>query len=104
MTEHQPPEHSARLSPDKRKADEELTLSERVIYELATAQNVKPIEMDWPLNDSVDPDALDALFAPRHDGTPRAGSGSVEFSSNGYRVVVRKNGDVHLQPTTDSPV
>ena len=104
MTEHQPPAYSTRLTPDGRGANEEPTLSERVIYKLAAAQNVRPVKMDWPLNDSVDPDALDALFAPRHDGTPRTGSGSVEFSSNGYRVVVEKNGAVRLQPTSDSPV
>ena len=40
------------------------------------------------LYDHVDPDALDALFADRHDGTPR-GFGEVRFAIDGATVVVR---------------
>ena len=40
------------------------------------------------LYDHVDPDALDALFADRHDGTPR-GSGEVRFAIDQATVVVR---------------
>ena len=104
MSEHRTPERSAGQSAVHPEAGDKRVLSERVVDELAAAQNVAPVEMDWTLNDSVDPDALDALFAPRHDGTPRTGDGSVEFSSNGYRVVVRTDGDICLEPATDSLV
>jgi hypothetical protein len=40
-----------------------------------------------PLAESVDPDALDALFDDRYDGTSRAG-GSTRFVFFGYEVVV----------------
>ena len=40
-----------------------------------------------PLHRSVDPDALDSLFATKHDGTPRTG-GRVGFDHADCRVVV----------------
>lgn len=97
MSERHPPDRPVRSSVARPRGDER-TLSERVIDELAAAKGITPIELDRPLNDSVDPDALDALFAPRHDGTPRNGDGYVEFTSNGYRVVVRKGGEIRLEP------
>ena len=47
------------------------------------ATAVRPI-----LYDVVDPDALDALFADRDDGTPR-GRGTVRFQVEDLQVVVR---------------
>lgn len=104
MTEHRSREGSASQSFIRPGNGNERTLSERVIDELAAAQNVAPIEIDQPLNDSIDPDALDALFAPLHDGTPRNSEGYVEFSSNGYHIVVRTDGEIRLESPTDSPV
>lgn len=77
--------------------DEWRTVTERVVDALATVEGVDPLSLAQPLNDSVDTDALDALFAPRHDGTPRTGSGFVEFWSNGYRVTVHKNGEIRVE-------
>ncbi len=41
-----------------------------------------------PLYEYVDPDALDALFADRSDGTPRR-TGTVRFATESATVVVR---------------
>lgn len=79
-------------------------VSERVVDAIAAAEGVGAVELTEPLNDSVDPDALNSVFAPRHDGSARTGNGSVEFSSNGYCVVVEKNGDVRLDPQAERPV
>lgn len=76
------------------------SIAERVVEALAAAEGVSPIDLDEPLYESVDAEALDALFAPQLDGSPRSGEGHVEFSSNGYRVVVGKDGDVLLCPST----
>lgn len=48
-----------------------------------------------PLRTAVDPEALDELFAPRHDGTPRE-RGEVTFVYCGYLVRVRADGRVTL--------
>jgi hypothetical protein len=44
------------------------------------------------LNDLVDPDALDALFAPQGDGTERC-DGRVTFRYDATRVTVEVEGD-----------
>ena len=51
-----------------------------------------------PLSDCVDPDALDALLAPR-DGNPREGA-TVTFQLAGYRVTVACDGEVVVYPPT----
>lgn len=53
-------------------------------------------EADLPaLYDSVDPDALEALFATRVDGS-RRGSGRVTFEYAGCQVIVSSDGTVHV--------
>lgn len=46
------------------------------------------------LNDYVDPDALDALFQPKFDGSPRDSSGYVTLTVFGYDLVVHSDGHV----------
>ena len=47
------------------------------------------------LYDVIDPEALDALFAPRADGSPRP-VGKVSFQYAGYWVTVSSEGAVEL--------
>lgn len=54
-----------------------------------------------PLYDVVDPDALDQLFQPKSDGTPRPG-GELTFAYNGCEVTVRAGGDVIVVPPAES--
>ena len=96
MSDHRIPERHAGPSAVGRRERHRRSPAEQVVEKLAAARGVEPVEMDRPLNDSIDPDALDAIFAPRHDGAPRTGDGYVEFSAYGYRVRVRKNGTVRL--------
>ncbi len=49
-----------------------------------------------PLYDVIDPEALDALFAPLVDGTTRT-HGSVSFHYAGYWVTVSSEGAVELK-------
>jgi hypothetical protein len=49
------------------------------------------------LYDTVDPDALNSLFRPRHDGRPRAG-GTLSFVIDGHRVTVRADGEILIEP------
>lgn len=46
-----------------------------------------------PLNDAIDPDALDALFGPRYSGEPRRG-GVVSFRYNGCHVTAYGDGEL----------
>lgn len=53
-----------------------------------------------PLTTVVDPDALDLLFAPRHDGSGRRG-GRVSFVYGDYRVTVENSEYLRLESLTD---
>lgn len=50
-----------------------------------------------PLTDVVDPDALDALFGARDDGTPRSG-GRLTFVYSRSRVTVENGEYLTLRP------
>jgi hypothetical protein len=68
--------------------DEEL--SEGVVSAVAAVSNTDPAVME-PLARSIDPDALNALFADQYDGTPRE-SGTARFAFLGYELVVTGDG------------
>lgn len=76
------------------------SLSFAIIEAVADREGVDPIDIEPPtyeaLYDVINPEALDALFAPREDGTPRA-NGRVEFTFCGYDVVVSSDGTVELR-------
>ncbi|WP_435179672.1 HalOD1 output domain-containing protein [Halorussus sp. AFM4] len=78
---------------DRTAADRDQPLSAAVIDAVADAADVDPAELGTPLYDKIDPDALDSLFADRHDGAPR-GSGHVVFDLLGYEVTVYSDGYV----------
>ncbi|SDK19752.1 HalOD1 output domain-containing protein [Natronorubrum texcoconense] len=71
-----------------------------VIAAIAEREGVDPMDIEPPeyeaLYDAINPEALDTLFAPREDGSPRA-SGRVEFPFCGYLVVVSSDGDVDVE-------
>jgi hypothetical protein len=75
-----------------------------VIEAVANAEDVHPKDVCPPAYESlysvIDPNGLDALFAPRADGTPRS-TGTVSFPFCGYRVVVDNRGAVTLNPDSD---
>lgn len=64
--------------------------SEAVVSAVAAVSDADPAAME-PLAESIDPDALDALFADRYDGTPRA-NGAARFAFLGYELVVSGDG------------
>ncbi|WP_227356880.1 HalOD1 output domain-containing protein [Haladaptatus salinisoli] len=55
------------------------------------------------LYDSIDPDALDTIFSPKHDGTPRD-DGKVVFTARNCEISVRGNGEITVYvPRNDDP-
>lgn len=53
-----------------------------------------------PLHNTIDSEALDKLFRPKYDGTPREG-GYVAFIYAGYWVTVYHDGSVELSEYTE---
>jgi hypothetical protein len=74
--------------------------SEVVVFALAAIADTEP-EALRPLNESIDPDALDSLFAPTIDGRPRA-SGEVTFTHDGFSVTVGQGGEIRIRSITDA--
>ena len=80
-------------------------ISIAVVTAVAAKRDVEPTELP-PLYESIDPDALDSLFAPTQTGGPRRGR--LEFTYDGHAVVVECDSDLKITvdgtPTTAEPV
>lgn len=63
---------------------------------LAELRDVDSASVD--LREHVDTEALDRLFEPLHDGTPRVGR--VSFRAAGYDVTVRSDGRYEIAPAS----
>ncbi|RZV05277.1 HalOD1 output domain-containing protein [Natrinema hispanicum] len=78
----------------KKNPRNEDNISSKIVDCVAKREQTDPLKLP-PLYDSVDPDALDDLFASGFQtGTDR--SGRVEFQYNGYTVVVEFGNDPEL--------
>jgi hypothetical protein len=75
------------------------SLATAIVHHIATKHDAEPSTLD-PLYEVVDPDALEALFAARNDGSPRS-TGQVVFDYSGYEVTVTSKGDIHATPLDD---
>lgn len=88
------------LSVDRSNGDMQNSLSFQVVEAVAEQEGVDATEIEPPeyeaLYDVLNPEALDALFAPREDGSPRS-IGQVEFSFCGYDISVSSDGQVTLE-------
>ncbi len=87
------------LSVDRSDENSQRSLSFEVINAIAEKEEVdttaiEPPEYE-PLYEVLNPEALDALFAPREDGSPRA-NGRVKFTYCGYQVTVTSDGEVKV--------
>lgn len=71
------------------------SLSFAVLNAVATEESVDVDHLP-PIGEVLNPDALDALFAPRPDGTPRQG-GQVIFEFYGHIVSVDADGQVAVE-------
>ncbi|WP_293032256.1 HalOD1 output domain-containing protein [Natronococcus sp.] len=66
----------------------------RVVDAVADAEGIDPVELEPPLYDAVDPNAIDELFTT----TPSASrNGRLNFQYRGYDVTVRSDGTVSLE-------
>lgn len=65
-------------------------LSERIVTEVAARDGIDPVELP-PLFDSVDPDALEALFASTATGAERRGK--IWFPYADYDITIEYGDD-----------
>jgi hypothetical protein len=70
--------------------DGQTTLSNTVVEAIAEVADVDPTRTVIPLADSIDPDALDALF------TSSAGDAQLSFSVCGLEVIVWSDGKIRI--------
>jgi hypothetical protein len=76
----------------------EANLAAKVIRTVGDELGTDPADLDVELNDYVDPDALNDLFAPRLDGEERTG-GRVVFEMGACTVTVFADGTVEADAT-----
>jgi hypothetical protein len=74
-----------RVASDRLKTDASVTMA--VVTAISELRGQRPDDMDFCLADDVDPDALDALFAPWRDGAVE-----LTLSIDGCEVTVRETG------------
>lgn len=74
-------------------------LGTAVAFAVSDATGVPATELDHVLHDYVDPDALDALFATKDDGTRRP-TGTVTFAVGDCEVTVFGDRRVVARPET----
>lgn len=88
------------LSVDGSDRSTQQSLSFEIINAIANKEGVETTAIEppeyEPLYEVLNPEALDALFAPRENGTART-NGRVEFPYCGYHVTVTSDGDVHVR-------
>lgn len=100
MSEYTPPatqSHSPSVYRVEHDSDDPAALSTTVVHALADCMGIDVTDSRLSLYDAVDPDALDSLFRPCHDGTPRNG-GTLSFPINGYHVTVDSSGEILIKP------
>ncbi len=72
-------------------------LTTTLAHALADVAGVDVTDAEFTLSDYVDPEALDRLFKPRADDTPRLG-GHLSFTAWGCQVTVYSDGRITVVP------
>lgn len=78
------------------------TLLSTLVHALTTVVDVDVSQGEFSLYDSVDPDALERIFANKADGSPRV-DGHVAFTALECEVYVHANGDIFIHPPGNVP-
>jgi len=74
--------------------EDETALSDRIVTAVAGYEGTDEASLP-PIEDSINPDALENLFVPRPGADPTPGC--VTFSYYGYTVVVQSTGRILLR-------
>lgn len=77
-------------------------LTTTLAHAISDVTGIDVTDTGFTLADHVDPEALDRLFEPRDDGTPRT-NGHLSFTIWGYQVTVYSNGQIAIVPPRQGP-
>ncbi len=77
-------------------------LTTTLAHAIADVSGLDVTETGFTLYDHVDPDALDSLFTPKEDGTPRT-NGMLTFTVRGHQVSVYSDGQIAIVPPRRGP-
>lgn len=72
-------------------------LTTTLVHAIANATGLDTTDADFYVSNHVDHEALDALFAPKADGTPRSRT-YLNFTIGGYGVTVASDGRITVVP------
>ena len=72
--------------------------SHSIVTQIATIEDVPPTDLEPPLHDVIDPDALDRLLDSNYRHASDE-SVSVEFTYRGHSVYVDATGTVDIDPS-----
>jgi len=77
-------------------------LTTTLAHAISDVTGVDVTDTGFTLNDHVDPEALDRLFKPQDDGTPRV-DGHLSFTIWHHRVTVYSDGQIAIVPPRQPP-
>lgn len=77
-------------------------LTTTLVHAISNVTGADVTEAEAVLDDHVDLRALDTLFRPKLDGTPRS-SGRLAFSVWGHEVTVFSDGRITIAPSPQQP-
>lgn len=78
------------------------SLTATLAHAISNVTGADVSETEFTLTDHVDPRALDLLFRPRPDGTPRS-NGQLRFTMWGHEVTVYSDGQITIVPPARAP-
>src|SRR6056297_2902379 len=76
-------------------------LTTTLAHAISDVTGINVTDTGFTLNDYVDPDAMDKLFRPKPDGTPRT-NGSLNLTILGCQVAIHSNGQIVISPPQQS--
>lgn len=79
---------------------ERADLTTRVVQRVAKKEGLNATDLSKPLDEVVDPDALEALFSESPDGYQRA-AGTIQFTYQGYTIVIDSDQQVSIEESMD---
>lgn len=82
-------------------SDGNLAPSTAIVEAIAEYKGIDPLELEQPLYEVVDPDALDVLFTQSGNGKSPSVD-SVNFAYDGCMVRVSGDGTIELSARTDN--
>jgi hypothetical protein len=77
-------------------------LSTTLAHAISDVSGVDVTDAGFTLADHADPEALDRLFEPREDGTPRM-NGHLTFTVWRFQVTVYSDGQIAIVPPRQPP-